>query len=140
MTKKLLDVESLEEFLAEAAPSFRAYLSANPRSYASRDNFYLLLAEFRDYVTCLFNEDRSSKLFKTALEVVNTLLERGNESVRDATVISIIDVIIRDDSLRMAALNSQLPYLSTEIRQQVANWEEFRRQHPDLIRPKSEGS
>src|SRR6202043_1022188 len=33
----------------------------------------------------------------------NTLLERGSESVRDATVIQVVDVIIEHDALRIAA-------------------------------------
>jgi hypothetical protein len=137
MNDELIDVESLQGFLINTVPSFREECLAN-QSINNEGNFYLLLAGFRDHIARLFREEPRSEQFSQAISAVCTLIERGNDSVRDATVISIIDVIIRDDALRKTASNFGLAALSRVIDQQVATWAEFRRKHPELIRRKDE--
>ena len=132
MNSELIGVESLQSFLVGAVPRFRM------ECHGSADNVYMLLSEFRDHIARLFREEPQSEQFRKALSAVSTLLERGTDSVTDATVISIIDVIIRDDALRTAASDLGPRTLSREIAKQVANWEEFRRNHPELIKPKEE--
>ncbi|HEX4013965.1 MAG TPA: hypothetical protein VHX17_08770 [Candidatus Cybelea sp.] len=129
-----LDVADLEPFLLEVMPGFRDYWTLKPRTYSSAAHFYLLLADFRDYVRGLYQVDSYSEAFKRGLETINALLESPSESVRDATTISIVDVVINDDALRARVLEADLPTLTTEINQQVQNWADFRRRHPELMK------
>jgi DNA-binding transcriptional regulator YiaG len=61
-----------------------------------------------------------------ALGATNALLERGTLSVKDATVIQVIDMMIRDDALRTVVLKSDFATLARTTADQVRNWEEWR--------------
>jgi hypothetical protein len=122
-----IDVESLQDFLMDAAPSFRDDCLRGRLILGDVDNFYHLLMDFQRHLERLHAEDSQSEAFANVLKVVNELLERGTDSIRDATTIQIIDVIIKNEALRAAAAGSELAALSSAIDLQISNWDAFRR-------------
>jgi hypothetical protein len=125
-----IDTDSLQEFLIEAVPSFREECLSNRAILGDVDSFYLLLADFRKHILRLFAEDRESDSFKSALSAIDALLRDGDQSVKDATVIQVIDLMIKDEGLRAAASASGLAFLSSSIESQVQAWQEFRQNRP----------
>jgi hypothetical protein len=125
MTKPPIGVEQLQEFLICNVPSFRDDCLANRALMAESDNFYHLLQDFNDHISRLYKATGSSDSLARALEATNVLLERGTPSVKDATVIQVIDMMMRDDALRTVVLKSGFGTLARTTADQVRNWEKW---------------
>lgn len=128
-----LDESKLQDFLIAAVPSFREECLANRQVYGTGDNFYFLLADFRDHIAGLFKSNRS-KEFRTALQAVASLFERGTDNVRDAAAIEVIHVIIQDPDLMAEARKWGPQAVSREMDRAVHDFEEFRRNNPGMMR------
>ena len=126
MSSELIEVESLQQFRIDEVPSFREECLAKRALFGGADNFYLLLQDFQEHIRRLYKENTKSGSLSRAFKATSALLERGTDSVKDATTIQVIDMIIRDEDLRSAASRSEFPTLASAIARQVSAWEAWR--------------
>jgi hypothetical protein len=121
-----IDSDDVQQFLFASDDLFAARFASDPAALEAADNFYLILMEYRKHLFDLFRRDRRSSEFAQSLRTTNRLLAIGTPSVKDATVIQIVDLIIRDDELMDHASAAGLETLSNSIQQRAAYWQEYK--------------
>ena len=123
MNQTTITPEAPEDFLLESVPSFREDCKAGRKTWTDW-NIYSLLFEFEKHLQRLQSERRELSGLLVGFAALNELLARGNKSVRDAAVIQVVDLLIRNDKLREPAMHSGFATLAGAIREQSKAWEE----------------